>query len=172
MAFSGVVYVGYEHQVWGLGTHVDPVDGAVNSGAAAVEKYLTGYLVEKSLSIDNIFVMSTIFTALAVPALHQHRVLFWGVIGALAGIVEKSRYLEPALAVVLLIVGGKMRAAEWLKEMLGDHLNLALLLAVAAVIAGGVVAERAAARGIAGDRGTAGLGEGPTGRLALARTRP
>ncbi len=79
MAFSGVVYVGYEHQVWGLGTHVDPVDGAVNSGAAAVEKYLTGYLVEKSLSIDNIFVMSTIFTALAVPA----------------------------LAVVLLIVGGK-----------------------------------------------------------------
>jgi tellurite resistance protein TerC len=132
VAFSGVVYVGYEHQVWGLGTHVDPVDGAVNSGAAAVEKYLTGYLVEKSLSIDNIFVMSTIFTALAVPALHQHRVLFWGVIGALAGIVEKSRYLEPALAVVLLIVGGKMRAAEWLKEMLGDHFNLALLLAVAA----------------------------------------
>ena len=105
MAFSGVVYVGYEHQVWGLGTHVDPVDGAVNSGAAAVEKYLTGYLVEKSLSIDNIFVMSTIFTALAVPA----------------------------LAVVLLIVGGKMCAAEWLKEMLGDHFNLALLLAVAAV---------------------------------------
>ncbi|MFN9943860.1 MAG: TerC family protein, partial [bacterium] len=78
LGFAGVVYVGYEHKVWGLGTAVDPVDGTVNDGAAAVGKYLTGYVVEKSLSVDNIFVISMIFTTLAVPRLYQHRVLFWG----------------------------------------------------------------------------------------------
>ena len=45
--------------------------------------FLTGYLIEKSLSIDNIFVFVLIFTFFAVPAAYQHRVLFWGIIGAL-----------------------------------------------------------------------------------------
>ncbi len=46
-------------------------------------KFLTGYLVEKSLSVDNLFVFSVIFAYFAVPSLHQHKVLFWGIIGAL-----------------------------------------------------------------------------------------
>ena len=45
--------------------------------------YFTGYLLEKSLSMDNIFVMSMIFAALGVPSKYQHRVLFWGILGAL-----------------------------------------------------------------------------------------
>lgn len=45
--------------------------------------FLTGYLIEKSLSIDNIFVFVLIFSYFAVPALYQHRVLFWGILGAL-----------------------------------------------------------------------------------------
>jgi tellurite resistance protein TerC len=45
--------------------------------------FLTGYLIEKSLSVDNIFVFVLIFTFFAVPAAYQHRVLFWGIIGAL-----------------------------------------------------------------------------------------
>lgn len=45
--------------------------------------YFTGYLLEKSLSLDNIFVMSVIFAAIGVPAKYQHRVLFWGILGAL-----------------------------------------------------------------------------------------
>lgn len=45
--------------------------------------YFTGYLLEKSLSLDNIFVMSVIFSAIGVPAKYQHRVLFWGILGAL-----------------------------------------------------------------------------------------
>ena len=45
--------------------------------------YYTGYLLEKSLSMDNIFVMSMIFASLGVPKMYQHRVLFWGIIGAL-----------------------------------------------------------------------------------------
>lgn len=52
-----------------------------NSEAALA--FFTGYLIEKSLSVDNIFVFVLIFTFFAVPAAYQHRVLFWGIIGAL-----------------------------------------------------------------------------------------
>ena len=45
--------------------------------------FLTGYLIEQSLSVDNIFVMVLIFSYFAIPALYQHRVLYWGIIGAL-----------------------------------------------------------------------------------------
>ncbi len=46
-------------------------------------EFLTGYLIEKALSVDNVFIFLVIFTAFRVPALYQHRVLFWGVVGAL-----------------------------------------------------------------------------------------
>jgi tellurite resistance protein TerC len=46
-------------------------------------EFLTGYLIEKSLSIDNIFVFVVIFASLGIPAVHQHRVLFWGILSAL-----------------------------------------------------------------------------------------
>ncbi|WP_337996884.1 TerC/Alx family metal homeostasis membrane protein [Oleispirillum naphthae] len=52
------------------------------AGAEAGMLYFTAFLVEKSLSLDNVFVISTIFAAFAVPAKHQHRVLFWGILGA------------------------------------------------------------------------------------------
>src|SRR5688572_5430255 len=45
--------------------------------------FLTGYLIEKSLSIDNIFVILMIFSYFSVPAEYQHKVLFWGILGAL-----------------------------------------------------------------------------------------
>ena len=53
-------------------------------GPQAGIEWTTGYLIEKSLSIDNIFVILLIFAAFAVPAQYQHRVLFWGIVGALA----------------------------------------------------------------------------------------
>ncbi len=46
-------------------------------------EFLTGYLIEKSLSVDNIFVFVVIFSALQIPSLYQHRVLFWGILSAL-----------------------------------------------------------------------------------------
>jgi tellurite resistance protein TerC len=52
-------------------------------GPTAGGEYLAGYLIEKSLAIDNVFVFALIFSAFAVPAAYQHRVLFWGVLGAL-----------------------------------------------------------------------------------------
>lgn len=53
------------------------------AGPDAGSRYLTAYLVEKSLSIDNVFVFAVIFSGLAVPEKHRYHVLFWGVIGAL-----------------------------------------------------------------------------------------
>lgn len=52
-------------------------------GSEAALTFLTGYLIEESLSVDNIFVMVVIFSYFGVPAAYQHRVLFWGIIGAL-----------------------------------------------------------------------------------------
>jgi tellurite resistance protein TerC len=83
MAFAVFVYFSYEANWFGLGNIPDVVDGMRNSGSSAMEKYITGYVVEKSLSVDNIFVIAMIFSFFAVPPLYQHRVLFWGILGAL-----------------------------------------------------------------------------------------
>jgi tellurite resistance protein TerC len=53
-------------------------------GGDAFSEYLSGYVIEKSLSIDNVFVWAVIFSSFAIPARFQHRVLFWGIFGALA----------------------------------------------------------------------------------------
>jgi len=73
LLFSIVVYFAYEK---------DWVTGDL-SGSKAVLLYLTGYLVEQSLSMDNIFVIAVIFSYFQVPKQYQHRVLFWGILGAL-----------------------------------------------------------------------------------------
>ena len=83
LSFTAFVYSGYENRWFGLGGSVDSVDGVLNDGRTAAIKYLTGYVVEKSLSVDNIFVIAMIFGFFAVPAVYQHRVLFWGILGAL-----------------------------------------------------------------------------------------
>lgn len=53
-------------------------------GREAFAEYIAGYLIEKSLSVDNVFVWSMLFTTFAIPLKYQHRVLFWGIFGALA----------------------------------------------------------------------------------------
>src|SRR5918912_15123 len=55
----------------------------VFKGSETAITFLTGYLIEESLSVDNIFVIVLIFSYFAVPAQYQHRVLFWGILGAL-----------------------------------------------------------------------------------------
>jgi tellurite resistance protein TerC len=79
LSFGGLVYGVYEYQWFGwhaLGE--DPPDGA----AAAIQ-YVTGYLLEWTLSVDNIFVIAIIFTFMKIPAQFQYRVLFWGIVGAI-----------------------------------------------------------------------------------------
>jgi tellurite resistance protein TerC len=109
LSFSVLVYFVYEHQWQGLGTTIDAVDGAMNDGWSATEKYLTGYVVEKSLSIDNVFVIAMIFNFFAVPAIYQHRVLFWGVLGALlmrAAMIAVGAALIAKFHWILYVFGG------------------------------------------------------------------
>jgi len=75
LGFSGIIYVLFAN---GL---VDNPTGLTPN--MAVIKYITGYLIELSLSIDNVFVIAVIFTSFNIPPLYQHRVLFWGILGAL-----------------------------------------------------------------------------------------
>ncbi len=83
LSFGIFIWFAYDAHWFGLGLGLDIVDGAANDGRTALGKYLTGYVVEKSLSVDNIFVIVMIFSYFGVPALYQHRVLFWGILGAL-----------------------------------------------------------------------------------------
>ncbi|MEO5900970.1 MAG: TerC family protein [Ilumatobacteraceae bacterium] len=57
---------------------------AVAFGSKAFTEYLSGYVIEKSLSVDNVFVWAMLFATFAIPLKYQHRVLFWGIFGALA----------------------------------------------------------------------------------------
>ena len=77
MAFAGLVYVAYENHWLALGMHLDRIDGVINDGRLASIKFITGYLIELSLSADNVFVMAMIFAHLRIPPQFQHRVLFW-----------------------------------------------------------------------------------------------
>jgi tellurite resistance protein TerC len=88
ISFTGFIYFAYQFHWLGLGLET-PIyaKGAIAlgevTGATAAVQYLTGYIVEKSLAMDNIFVIAMIFGYFAIPAKYQHRVLFWGIIGAL-----------------------------------------------------------------------------------------
>ena len=84
LCFAVFVFQAYEHHWQGLGLTADAIDHRLNDGRSAAMKFLTGYVVELSLSMDNVFVIALIFTHLRVPPRYQHRVLFWGILGALA----------------------------------------------------------------------------------------
>ena len=113
LSFSVFVYYGYESRWMGLGTGVDAVDGMVNDGRSALLKYLTGYVIEKSLSVDNVFVIAMIFGFFAVPPEYQHRVLFWGILGALV------------MRGAMIVVGARLIAEfDWILYVFGGFLIL------------------------------------------------
>lgn len=85
----GVGFMGFVW--WYYDAHYDPIKAAsaaferlgTLTGKDAALKYITGYLIEKALSVDNLFVFLMVFGYFAVPPAYQHRVLFWGIVGAL-----------------------------------------------------------------------------------------
>jgi tellurite resistance protein TerC len=80
LAFTIVVYWAYDAQHMGTAlAH----DGQPMTGKLAAAEYLQGWLLEYSLSVDNLFVFALLFAHFKVPPAYQHRVLFWGIIGAL-----------------------------------------------------------------------------------------
>jgi tellurite resistance protein TerC len=79
LAFNVLVYFLYENHWFGIGLEV----GHPLGGSTAALQFFTGFLLEYSLSLDNVFVIAIIFNYFRVPLAYQHRVLFWGVLGAL-----------------------------------------------------------------------------------------
>jgi tellurite resistance protein TerC len=100
VAFTGVIFL--------LGAEGD-------QGQAAAE-YVTGFLIEKSLSIDNVFVWAVIFSFFAVPREYQFRVLFWGIFGALvlrAGFIVAGTALIERFDFVLYVFGAFLVYTAW-----------------------------------------------------------
>jgi tellurite resistance protein TerC len=131
LSFSALVYAAYEHQWFGLGAQVDAVDGLINTGKLAATKYLTGYVVEKSLSVDNIFVIAMVFGSLAVPPSYQHRILFWGILGALvmrgamigigSSLVEHFHWVLYLFGGFLILTAVKMLLMKEKEEKVEDN---------------------------------------------------
>jgi tellurite resistance protein TerC len=87
-------------------------------GSEPAIQFFTGYLIEKSLSVDNIFVIALLFSYFAVPPMYQHRVLFWGILGALvmraafifagAALLAKFHWIIYLFGAFLILTGLKM----------------------------------------------------------------
>jgi tellurite resistance protein TerC len=147
VAFAAFVYFAYDHHWLGLGIDTlkynpayaadDPtsrliISGVVSGGEAA-KQYLVGYVVEKSLAMDNIFVIALIFSYFAVPAKYQHRVLFWGILGALlmrggmiflgAGLIQKYQW-------ILIVFGGFLVLTALKMALIKGHDDVSQNLAV------------------------------------------
>src|SRR5687768_11476310 len=112
LAFSGVVFLLYQNGLVGSfgGT-------LAYTGTEAMLTYLTGFVLEESLSIDNLFVMVLIFQTYRIPPTYQHRVLFWGILGAL---VMRA----------LMILGGVwlITSFRWVMYLFGVYLLVQGLL--------------------------------------------
>ncbi|MGZ4773382.1 MAG: TerC/Alx family metal homeostasis membrane protein [Ilumatobacteraceae bacterium] len=91
---------------------------ALTFGGAAFGEYISGYLIEKSLSVDNVFVWSMLFATMSIPPKYQHRVLFWGIFGALAlraifivlgtALISQFWWLMLVFGVFLVYTGAKI----------------------------------------------------------------
>lgn len=114
LLFNVLIYFMYEHN-WlgaGLGAH------DTKTGSEAALQFFTGYLVEESLSVDNIFVFLVIFSYFNVPAKYQHKVLFWGVLGAIvmrflfiitgSVLISRFEWILYIFGAILLFSGWKM----------------------------------------------------------------
>lgn len=101
-------------------------------------EYLTGFAIEKSLAMDNVFVIAMIFAAFSIPRIYQHRVLFWGIVGVIvlralmiaggAALVSRYEWVLYLFAAFLVFTGIKMFAARHETEQdIADNRLLAWL---------------------------------------------
>ena len=114
LAFNVFIYFMYENQWLGAGQ----TGFRALSGREAALQFLAGYLVEESLSVDNIFVFVVIFSYFGVPAKYQHKILFWGILGAIimrftfiiAGsvLIAQFEWILYIFGVILIVSGWKM----------------------------------------------------------------
>jgi tellurite resistance protein TerC len=132
LAWAIAVY--YIYLTYGGAGAIDPQIAAAptpeDRAWTAVMLYITGYLVEKTLAMDNVFVISMIFAYFAIPRIYQHRVLFWGILGVIvlraimiglgAALVMEFAWVMYFFAVVLIATGIKM---IWMMDVKPDIAN-------------------------------------------------
>ncbi len=117
LSFAGLVYGVYEYHWFDWRVAADAPDGA----QAAIE-YITGYLLEWSLSVDNIFVIAVIFTYMKIPTQYQYRVLFWGIVGAIvlrgamiaagAALIHAFDWMFYVFGAILLLSAARMLKSD------------------------------------------------------------
>ncbi len=118
LAFNVFVYFAYEHHWLGIGF----VRGAEIDGGQAALEFLTAWVVEESLSLDNIFVIATVMAYFRIPAESQHRLLYWGVLGALVmrfvfiisglALVQRFSWATYVFGGILIVTALKMLAQK------------------------------------------------------------
>ncbi|ODS62780.1 MAG: hypothetical protein ABS41_06235 [Arenimonas sp. SCN 70-307] len=135
------VAVWWIYYTYGGEQAIDPQIAALPTPEAraweAVTLYITGYLVEKTLAMDNVFIISMIFAYFAVPRIHQHRVLFWGILGVIvlravmiglgATLVMNFSWILYVFAVILIATGVKMLLSVDDTPDIGNNRVLAFL---------------------------------------------
>ena len=114
LVFNALLYPAYENHWFGIGLHI----GHELTGSQAVLQFFTGYLIEVSLSLDNVMVIALILTYFRVPPIHQHRVLFWGILGALvlrgimigvgAALIHRFAWVTYVFGAILIFIIAKM----------------------------------------------------------------
>lgn len=114
LLFNVLIFYIYEHHWFGIG---ESIGNELDGGQAAL-KFFTGYLLEKSLSLDNIFVIAMIFAYFKVPPVYQHRVLFWGILGAIVlrgimiaigvALIERFSWMTYIFGVFLILTAVKL----------------------------------------------------------------
>jgi tellurite resistance protein TerC len=117
MSFTGLVFGLYEHNWFGWGMSPE-----APSGGEAALQYVTGYLLEWSLSVDNIFVIAVIFTFMKIPPQFQYRVLFWGIVGAIvlrgvmiamgAALIHAFDWMFYVFGAILLVSAARMLKSD------------------------------------------------------------
>ncbi|MEA1786389.1 TerC family protein [Arenibacter sp. GZD96] len=114
LSFSAVIYWLFANGLIENPTQLTPQNAAL--------KYITGYLIELSLSVDNVFVIAVIFSAFKIPPIYQHRVLFWGILGAIVfraimivfgvALITKFDWIIYVFGVFLLFTAFKMLKSD------------------------------------------------------------
>jgi len=114
LLFNVGVYYIYAHNWLGIATAA----GEDRSGQQAALEFFTGYVIEKSLSLDNIFVFALIFAYFQVPPIRQHRVLYWGILGALVlrgvmilagtALIQRFTWIIYVFGALLIVTAVKM----------------------------------------------------------------
>ncbi len=120
--FNVLIYYLYENHVFGIGSAI----GHPLNGKEASLQFFAGYILEKTLSIDNIFIIALIFSYFRIPPIHQHRVLFWGVIGAL---IMRAVMITLGVSLInrfewIIYIFGALLIATAVKMLFSRHDNL------------------------------------------------